>query len=238
MLPGVYDFCLRETRAALMGSLLTHRAPVMSPPANVWKAEYKPFQLTAARRSGLVTPETLISNDPLKVRAMFRRLEGKMIAKPVRTGFVDCGSEQRAIYTTALSEEHLNDIESARWSPAIYQPLIEKRSDIRVTVVGDKMFAAEIDSQGEPTAKVDWRRTLNPSLPHRQIELPQQLRDALFRLMSLLGLVFGAIDLIRTPDDNYLFLEVNPNGQWLWLDDALHFGISDTVVGWLLGERS
>ena len=50
--------------------------------------------------------------------------------------------------------------------------------------------------------------------------------------------VFGAIDLIRTPDDNYLFLEVNPNGQWLWLDDALDCGISDAVVGWLLGERS
>lgn len=235
---GVYDFCLRESRAALLGALLTRFAPIMSPPKNIWAAEQKPFQLAAARASSLVTPETVISNDPAQIRAAFVRFEGKMVAKPVRTGFVDYGDEQHAIYTSQVLEEHLADLESARWSPAIYQPLIDKQSDVRVTVVGDKLFAAEIDSQQDPSARIDWRRTENSVLPHRPVELPPAVREGVHRLMSALGLLFGAIDFLRTRDGDWIFLEINPNGQWLWLDDTLDLGISNAVATWLAGESS
>jgi glutathione synthase/RimK-type ligase-like ATP-grasp enzyme len=105
---------------------------------------------------------------------------------------------------------------------------------VRVTYVGGHLFVAEIDSQSDPAAKVDWRRTANPDLPHRRAALPRAVEQGIGRLMEVMDLRFGAIDLIRTPGDAYMFLEVNPSGQWLWLDDILDFGITEAVADWLL----
>jgi glutathione synthase/RimK-type ligase-like ATP-grasp enzyme len=160
-----------------------------------------------------------------------------MIVKPARTGYVDLGNEQLSIYTSQVLAEHLDHLCEARLSPAIYQELIEKRSDVRVTYVGGRLFVAEIDSQTDDAAKLDWRRTQNPNLPHRRAELPANVCENLLQLLVRLRLEYGAIDLIRTLDDEYVFLEINPNGQWQWLDDMLEMGITDSIVGWLLGRR-
>ncbi|MGK5088295.1 hypothetical protein WDW86_12115 [Bdellovibrionota bacterium FG-2] len=233
MLPGVYDFCTRESRTALIGSLLTQEKRVMSHPTSIWAAEHKPLQLYAAHKVGLGIPDTVITNDPREVRAAFTRFNGRMIAKPVRTGFVDYGSEQHAIYTSQVLQDHLVDLDSARLSPVIYQPLIEKECDVRVTAVGNKLFVAEIDSQSDPAAVVDWRKTANPMLPHRKSELPSEVCEQIHLLLAALNLKFGAIDLIRTKRGELIFLEVNPNGQWLWLDDQLGFGITEAISEWL-----
>jgi hypothetical protein len=231
---GVYDFCVRESRSALMGMLLARPERVMSQPANIWRSEHKLLQLVVAREAGLIVPDTVFTNDPGEVRAAFSRFDGQMIAKPVRTGFVDYGEEQHAVFTTRILAEHLDQVESARWSPAIYQPLITKRCDVRVTAVGDDLFVAEIDSQSDPAATIDWRRTQDPHLPHRRADLPTEVRNGVRRLLDGLGLMYGALDFVRTPDDQYVFLEVNPNGQWLWLDDILGFDITGSIVRWLL----
>jgi glutathione synthase/RimK-type ligase-like ATP-grasp enzyme len=230
---GVYDFCVREANDALLGMLQSLPVPVMSAPHRIWAAEHKPYQLTIAKHVGLSIPETIITNDPAEVRQAFHRFRGRMIAKPIRSGVINTGSEERAIYTSLVLEEHLSDLESARWSPAIYQVLIPKACDVRVTIVGDKFFVAEIDSQGDPAARIDWRRTDNPHLPHRRGSLPNELIEGLKSLMARLNLEFGCVDLVRTPMDDYFFLEINPNGQWLWLDDKLGFGISDSIAAWL-----
>lgn len=235
---GVYDFCVRESRSALMGMLLARTERVMSPPASIWRAEHKLLQLVAAREAGLTVPDTVFTNDPEEVRAAFSRFHGQMIAKPVRTGFVDYGDEQHAVFTTRILAEHLDQVESARWSPAIYQPLIPKRCDVRVTAVGHDLFVAEIDSQSDPAATIDWRHTQDPQLPHRRADLPIEVRSGVRRLLDGLGLAYGALDFVRTPDDHYVFLEVNPNGQWLWLDDKLEFDITGSIVRWLLGNGS
>jgi glutathione synthase/RimK-type ligase-like ATP-grasp enzyme len=135
-------------------------------------------------------------------------------------------------------KEHLDEIESARLSPTIYQALIPKRYDVRVTIVGEQVFAAAIDSQSDPAAALDWRLTDNPALPHHTITLPDRLVRQLRHLMDSLGLTFGAIDLIQTPDGEFVFLEVNPSGQWLWLDSMLNLGISEAVATWLIGDRA
>jgi len=231
--PGIYEFCMRESRAALVGTILGLRKRIMSPPANIWAAEHKIFQLATAKSVGLSVPETIVTNKPAAVRDAFARFSGNMISKAVRSGFAETDSGQLAIYTSQVLEEHLAAVEDARWSPAIYQPLISKKSDVRVTVVGERLFAAEIDSQSDAASIIDWRRTSNPDLPHRTAVLPGPVSEALRQLVSLLGLTFAAIDLIRTRDDEYIFLEVNPNGQWLWLDEILGLGISDAIADWL-----
>jgi glutathione synthase/RimK-type ligase-like ATP-grasp enzyme len=229
---GVAAFCLQETRAALVGSVIGRDTRWMSHPTAVWQAEYKLLQLTIASRLGLSTPRTVVTNDPETVRSAFHEF-GSLIVKPVRSGHVVENGVEHAIFTSRVLEEHLGDLESTRWSPAIYQELVPKRYDVRATFVGGQCFAAAIDSQTDPAAIIDWRRTENPALPHHRITLPSETVEGLRSLLRELRLTFGAIDLVQTPSGEYVFLEVNPSGQWLWLDDQLELGISDAVTNWL-----
>jgi glutathione synthase/RimK-type ligase-like ATP-grasp enzyme len=229
---GIATFCRQEARAAIIGSILGRRTRWMSHPSAVWEAEYKPYQLQLAASIGLTIPPSIITNNPNTIRAAFHQF-GSMIIKPTRTGHLIKDGTEYAVYTSRLLAEHLDDLESARWSPSIYQALIPKRYDVRVTIVGDYCFAAAIDSPSDPAATIDWRQTNNPALPHYPIKLSGPLEAALHQLMKALRLRFGAIDLIETPNGEYVFLEVNPNGQWLWLDDMLNLGISDAVANWL-----
>lgn len=231
---GVYDFCLQENRATLLGAVLGCSSRWMSHPTAIWQSEHKPFQLSLAARVGLRIPKTVITNDPSAVRKAFAEFQS-MVVKPVRTGHVMYQGHEFSIFTSRLLREHLDELESAKWSPAIYQELIPKRFDVRVTIVGKRVFAAAIDSQSDPKSLIDWRQTSNPQLPHYPTTLPKDVTARLLDLMDLLGLNFGAVDLIETPDGDYVFLEVNPNGQWLWIDDMLELGISDAIVEWLSG---
>ena len=208
----------------------------MSPPDAIWKAEFKPYQLEIATRLGLMVPATLISNVPDSIRAFFTECGKAMIAKPVRSGHIVQNGVDCAVFTTKIQESDLDDLADAALCPTIYQELDPKQYDIRVTVVGRKIFAAAIDSQSDPEASVDWRRTSNPLLPHRVIELPAQVQAQILGLMDALSLNYGALDFVLTPDGRYVFLEINPNGQWLWLDDMLSFGISREIAVWLSEE--
>ncbi|WP_157649645.1 MvdC/MvdD family ATP grasp protein [Burkholderia ubonensis] len=232
--PGIYKFCVEESRALLLGSITSRETRWMSAPTSVWQAEHKPFQLSVAAELGFRIPRTVITNDPNVIRDAFHELGG-MIVKPVRSGYVVHDGVGHSVFTSQLLAEHLDELDSARLSPSIYQELIPKRFDIRVTIVGRQIFSAAIDSQTDSDAIVDWRKTANPDLPHYKVDLPQDVSQKLLQLMDVLQLNFAAIDLVETPTGEYVFLEVNPNGQWLWLDDRLEFGISDAVAAWLGG---
>jgi glutathione synthase/RimK-type ligase-like ATP-grasp enzyme len=229
---GISNFCRTETRAAITGSIISTSARWMSTPSAIWESEHKPYQLTIAAQHGLTIPRTIITNNPTKIRQAYQEFNG-MIVKPTRTGHLVKDGLEQAIYTSRVLSEHLDEIDSARWSTSIYQEHIPKRYDIRVTIVGDRVFTAAIDSQTDPTAITDWRQTNNPHLPHLRHTLPDALVERLVAYMRSLRLTFGAIDLIQTPNGDYVFLEVNPNGQWLWLDDTLGLGISDAIADWL-----
>jgi glutathione synthase/RimK-type ligase-like ATP-grasp enzyme len=232
---GTYDFCVRENRSALIGGLLGQQARWMSQPAAIWHAEFKPFQLQVAKDLGLKVPKTLISNRPESIREVQLYVKD-LIAKPVRSGHVVKNGVECAVFTTRLKDEDFLDLADARLSSTIYQELLPKKYNVRVTIVGQKVFAAAIDSQSDPSASIDWRMTKNPNHPHLLIELTNCLVEKLLELMSRLSLSYGAIDLVLTPDGQYFFLEINPNGQWLWLDDMLNLGISEAIANWLAGE--
>lgn len=229
---GIYDFCLRENRAALLGGLVTQQTRWMSSPDAVWKAEFKPYQLRAAQDVGFTIPRTIISNDPEAIRQAYGEF-GRMIVKPVRSGHFWQDGKEHSVYTSEVTPAEIPFLDEARWTPSIYQELVPKKYDIRVTCVGDQLFTAAIHSQGDPAAVVDWRKTDDPHLPHSRIELPTAILGKLQMLMRQLNLQFGCIDLVLTPSGDYVFLEVNPSGQWLWLDDQLDLGISRAVADWL-----
>ncbi len=121
-----------------------------------------------------------------------------------------------------------------RSCPVIVQEQIPWRVELRVTVVGDQIFACEIHSQISNHARLDWRRYDTGATPHLVHELPGEIADRCVALTHRLGLRYGAVDLILTPDGRYVFLEINPNGQWLWIENLTGLPISQAVCDLLL----
>ena len=229
---GTRAFCERETRAFLEGVLFalpTQRW--LSPPQAIWYAEHKPYQLAVAARLGFVLPNTVVTNDQ---GAAWDFAQGRcLVGKAVNSGYIAGPEGNQAIFTSALDAGDLEDLGGLALAPVTFQEKVEKSSDIRVTVVGDEVFAAEILSQGRESSRVDWRATDDPNLEHRIHDLPPTLAHRCRRLVSHLGLSFGAIDFALDSSGKYVFFEINPNGEWLWLEDRLGFPISDSIATWL-----
>ena len=226
---GTRDFCERESRAFLEGvlaSLTTDRW--LSLPAAVAQAERKPYQLGVAARLGFDIPATAMTNDESVVRAIAERHQ--LVAKAVSSGYVRGPEGNRAIFTSAVSSVDMTQLNGLSMAPVTFQEMVKKVSDIRVTVVGEDVFAAEIMSQDRESSRVDWRATDDPHLKHRRHELPHKVADLCRQLVVDLGLGFGAIDFALTEDGGYVFFEINPNGEWLWIEDQLGLPISDSIA--------
>src|SRR5262249_2530274 len=142
--------------------------------------------------------------------------------------------ESRVVFTQFLTVDRLEELDSLAVCPAIFQEYIEKQVELRITIVGDQVFTAAIHSQEHPQTQGDFRRLAlmpNPeSVKHTIFDLPSEIRSKLLSLMSRLGLVFGCVDMILTPCGEYVFLEVNPAGQWGWIEQMTGMPITEALV--------
>ena len=116
----------------------------------------------------------------------------------------------------------------------IFQAYVPKRVELRITVVGQQVFAAEIHSQHTHHTRHDWRRYDLDETPHFPHALPPDVAQRCLRLVQALGLCYGAIDMVLTPDDRYVFLEINPNGQYLWIEQLTGLPITDALCDLLM----
>ena len=229
------EFCTRESRAFLDGALASiPTARWLSQPMAISRAERKLYQLTVANQIGFSLPATMVTNDQAAVVQFTERRQ--TVAKAVSSGYIDSLEGYRAMFTTALSDEDLHDLSGLDLAPATFQEHIPKKSDIRVTVVGDDVFAAEIMSQSHPSSATDWRATENPDLEHKIHNLPDRTRNQCLELVRCLGLGFGAIDFALTEEDEYIFFEINPNGEWLWIELQLGYPIAKRIAQWLINQ--
>src|SRR6185295_16367444 len=128
-------------------------------------------------------------------------------------------------------------LHSMRWSPLILQEYVPKHVELRVTVVGGEIFPAEIESQGSARSRDDWRRYDLARTPYRRHTLPADVAERLLGVVRAFGLCYGAIDLVLTPDGRYVFLELNGNGQWLWIEDLTQMPIADAITSVLARGR-
>ncbi len=215
---------------ALSGSLWVSR------PDAIARAERKVVQLAIARATGFKVPRTLATNSPDKARAFIDSVDAGVVIKLMGRGHVVDKEAVHTLFTTILDATDRANLEALTYCPCLFQEFIPKAADIRVTVVGRKVFAAEIDSQSNETTRVDWRVDPSLELPTRQICLPNELLRACRDIVRQLGLQFGAVDLGLTSTGECYFFEINPNGQWAWLEDDAGLPISDAITDLLTGK--
>ncbi len=235
--PRMRDACRQEARASAMGLLASLRAFRLDVERELRRAEHKPLQLRVARDVGLEVPATLVTNDAGAVRAFAAERAGGVVTKMLSSFAVFEGGEEKVVFTSALGADDLEHLDGLQWSPMTFQERVPKALELRVIVVGDRVMAAAVNSAAHAGAEVDWRR-LGPSLqgfwkPH---VLPDSVRDAVLRLMDTFQLNYGALDFILTPGGRYVFLEINPAGEFFWIDAALDGAISGALADVLLGR--
>lgn len=203
-------------------------------PSAVRRASHKPLQLIAAQRAGLAVPPTLITNSPRHAREFVG--SAPAIAKAVVGGRVSEGGADYAVVTAAVTLDDLDPASAVRSSPTTYQRRIAGGCDLRVTMVGSRNFAVRIAIAERQPHEVDWRTVEPRRLAYRRCELPDAVAAGCRELMRQLSLGFGAIDFIATPDGRHVFLEINPSGQWGWIERHADVPITDAIVDLLTGE--
>ncbi|MBW8481873.1 MvdC/MvdD family ATP grasp protein [Actinomadura parmotrematis] len=193
--------------------------------------------LVPAVRHGFTVPETVFTNDPGALVPAWHRHGGRLVAKLLQPEECRVDGERHLVYTTEVGRRQLAGRHRVRHEPVILQPYVDKDVELRVTVVGDRVFAAAIDSQASRLTRVDWRHYEDESVPYTACELPADVAARCAAYVAACGLSYGALDLIRTPAGEHVFLEINPNGHWGWIEDETGLPIGDAIAGWLLAAE-
>jgi hypothetical protein len=206
---------------ALLRALASVPGPVwVSPPSAIRTAEDKALQLRRAREEGFLVPETVWTNDIEVAHAFASGHRERAVVKSLASAWWESNGRGHFVYATPIPARDLPTGSRLAAAPVCFQHPIEPKRDIRVTVVAGDAFgavrnphAADVDNEA-----LDWRRA--PQGNWSPYQLPATTADACCHLVASLGLRFGAIDLVLDEAGDHWFLELNPNGEWGWLQRA------------------
>jgi glutathione synthase/RimK-type ligase-like ATP-grasp enzyme len=216
--PKEADWLRGECSALVNGIYENSDALWVSNPHNLRRADLKLLQLRLARQLGFRVPEYTVTNGPERARSFLAEHPDGVIVKTLMMPAILLEDRAGMTYTHLVTAKDAEQLDSVRYGPTFLQALVPKTRDIRVTVIGEEIFPTAIDSMSVADAHIDFRRVDSMDLPHEPVTLPEAISHACLTIVEMLGLRFGAIDLLETPDGDYVFLEINPNGQWYWVE--------------------
>lgn len=230
--PGIASddasFTYTECHEAVAGLWAALGIAWVNPPERDEVAHHKPYQLAAAAKVGLRVPRTVITNDPEAARRLIAELGAERTVYKTFLASEECWRETRI-----LRPAELGLLDHVRLAPVIFQEYVPAVADIRATVIGPRIFATAI-SAAPGGYDLDYRMDL-AGARFEPTELPASTERRIQALMKQLGLVYGAIDLRRTPDGGYVFLEVNPAGEWRFVEERTHQPITEAMAALLAG---
>ena len=231
MPPGQRQFVAGELRHLAAGLAMNTDALWVNPIDRVSAAEHKLYQLSLAHDLGFRVPRTLVTRDWCELRQFASENLGGTICKPIYHGLFIEGASRYSIYTRRVDPNTL-DADSVDPCPVLLQEEIRRVADVRVTIIGTKCYVADITGAN---GLIDWRDPAE-AVEYSVSRLSDEMLGRCRAMMERLGLIYGAFDFIRTPDGGLVFLEVNPTGEWAWLENKLGFPIRDAFIQTFFGE--
>jgi glutathione synthase/RimK-type ligase-like ATP-grasp enzyme len=233
-------FARLETEHALFSLLYTLDCYWMSHPVALRRAQWKGEQLRRAARMGFRIPDSLITNVPDEVRRFRGDIAGDMVFKAMSSPMLAAervAVGQRTVgqlSTTIVDQAMMDNAEAVAEMPCHFQQYIPKQYELRVTVIGERVFAAKIHSQDDARTAID-SRDMSAPIRYEAATLPAALRQRCVDFVRSYDLTYGALDLIVTPDDDVVFLENNPAGQFLYIEQLIpEFTMIDAVADALM----
>lgn len=240
--PEDYKFVIKEN-TLFYESLTYNMAPNawwINPKEAAIRANSKLLQLKVASQCGMTIPTTLCSNDPKDIRYFLLKHEADgVIYKPLCSNFWFEEKQVKVVYTSKITFLDLPNNKLLQLSPGIFQKEIKKKYELRVTCFGDYIVAAKLNSQIHPEGRVDWRAIPEGKMSIEPYTLPHKLENKIREFMHKMGIVFGSFDFIVTPDDDHVFLEVNEQGQFLWIEEYnSQFPMLDIFINFLINKST
>ena len=223
--PSKYDKFTNKSWPVSLRSILlaAHTGKWISSPSATESASNKIHQLEIAREVGFRTPRTLVSNNPQEVKEFALNFPNKVIIKPLV-------SIEELLFTQKVDVEKIPDEDIAA-CPCIYQEYIEGTKHLRINVFGKYCYAAQIE-----TSDVDWRPNLN--VPITSYELPRSMEQKLQDVLKRLNLEMGIFDFKISESGEYVWFEVNPQGQFLFLEPLTNQNLLQNFVNYLIEEMN
>jgi glutathione synthase/RimK-type ligase-like ATP-grasp enzyme len=187
-------------------------------------------QFTHAKNLGFVIPATLITNDPTKALNFYYENNKNIIVKALYHHNIEFQDSIYSVYTHKVSNADLSKFTDLKYAPSILQERLDKSSELRVTVVKDKVFPVKIELNPAISQWDDIHRYPISQLTKNYIHLESDTERRCISLIQSLGLDYGAIDFVMDKDNKLFFLEVNPTGDWLWVEKQTKLPITKAVV--------
>jgi glutathione synthase/RimK-type ligase-like ATP-grasp enzyme len=229
-----------ETEHMLLGILRSLDCRWMSHPDAVRGSHWKPEQLGRAARMGFAVPESLMTNVRAEVDRFSAAAEHGIVFKALSSildAAASVGPEEalsRGVPTTLIGAEHEEMLDSVAELPCFFQHYVPKRHELRVTVVGESVYAARIHSQDDPRTATDWR-DMSAEIRYEAEALAPEVERLCLDFVHSYGLTYGAIDLVVTPSGEHVFLENNPVGQFLFVEQLVpELDMTGAVARWLV----
>lgn len=231
------EYTTAEVRHLLQNLWMDLAAPWVPAPQPVSiEAEEKLRQLSLATALGFEIPPSLVTSEPQQLLTFWREHRGQVITKllaspSLRESRLD---QSYARFTEAMTYRDLAAIQSVELCPTYAQAYVPKQLELRITVVNDRVFAAAIHSQSSAHSRVDWRKYDLARASYQPHALPPEVEARCVALTRKLGLRYGAIDMILTPDGRYVFLELNPTGEYAWIEGYTGLPITEAICDLLV----
>jgi glutathione synthase/RimK-type ligase-like ATP-grasp enzyme len=226
--PKLHDFVEQECRQAFLGALTSSAATFINPVANSRHAALKLVQLRTAEALGLRIPRTCVTTSQEEAERFYNECDRACVYKCFT------GTDFGFFETRSLSDEDLPELWRGTYCPLLLQEHIRGDYDLRVTVVGDQVFPARIPLQGAPHPVDSRLGNLKPE----SCSIPDVLASALVAIVHRLGLKYSAIDLRFSANEGYTFFELNPEGQYLWIEIEAGLPISSALAHLLLTKSA
>jgi glutathione synthase/RimK-type ligase-like ATP-grasp enzyme len=209
----------------------------VNPIAAIKKSNSKLGQLEIARKLGFKIPPTILSNDPVEIKS-FINSHSDVIYKPLRSHYWDEGDVLRISYTNVVTCDQLPDDQVLKLTPGIYQSKIKKAYELRVTYFGTYAVPVLLHSQTHQCGELDWRSIPEGKMEIELTKLPPEIHEKCIALMQHYDLKMGCFDFIVTPEGDYYYLEVNEQGQFLWIEEYnKNIPILDVFTKFLIHNR-
>ena len=209
---------------------ILQRSRWISDPWHIFRGENKLLQMEVASSLGFNVPDTVVTNNPGEALS-FRERIGDLIVKSIAPESLMIEGKVHLFYTTYIRKNEELDLSGLCVSPTIFQQVVAKTHDLRVTVVGNEVFACKIEVKGSLSEEIDWRKGIGSNdLVYSPLDLDEEISMKCVALTSALGILFSAIDLAVDKDGKVWFLEVNPNGQWGFVEENTGLSISKAFV--------
>ena len=207
-----------------------------TPFREVFRAENKYLQMKVATDCGFQIPATIVSNrkaDLLAFAEQHQRVALKLMHQDVYR--MEDGSF-KGLYTNVLTPQDLAAFKDEGENTVVLQQYVEKQYEVRYTVVGDQHFVVQIDSQASDVSRTDWRRYDLKTTPYTEMVAPDEVRNKVADFMKRVELNYGGLDFIVNEKGEWIFLEINALGQYLWIEDLTGLPISKAIAQWLHHE--